>query len=110
MTVAELKAELDRLGIEYPRKARKADLVALVERGAIAVNMSLVALEVGKAGAAAGKPPRLSDGMAWYPARLQNFRGKPPGKRSSLVRKEKPRGNPPGGGKWVFGPLPECLR
>lgn len=31
MTKAELKAELDRLGIAYPKRAKHADLLALVE-------------------------------------------------------------------------------
>lgn len=46
LTVAELKAELDKLGVDYPAKASKANLIELLEANALPAEVSEASVEV----------------------------------------------------------------
>ncbi len=101
MTVAELKAELDAAGIEYPTKARKAELEAL-----------LLGPDEAEAEVAEKIEEALSEApRAWVPDWSLVARKLPNGaKPANLVRLDEPDSPPPHGGRWVYTEIPQSLK
>jgi len=103
MTVLELKAALDAMGVEYPRKARKAKLEALH----VATLARKIQAQMPVSTAQPYVPATAADAELYWPKWAEKRRRLPPSmKRSHVLRRGKPPGNPPGGGKWVTGDKP----
>lgn len=122
MTVAQLKAALDDLGVTYPKKARKAELEAL--HASVTQEVSADVMEVVER-IVAGTP--LSEKAAraigvldldepWFwPDWAERVDRLPPGLQKRHVLKRgvnggKPSGKPPRGIRWVTGDMPGWLK
>jgi hypothetical protein len=104
MTKEEIKDELDRLGIEYPKKALKKDLEAL-----------LAGVDEAEAAVEEKVEAAVQDihEPAWIPSwvldeRRQSLPAWAPFER--VVHESKPKRPPVGGGSWVHTELPQWLK